>query len=113
MHGADSAEVQAAVASVVGELGLAHVAGSRVGGRSGIRGISGGERRRVTIAMELVTEPAVLVLDEPTSGLDSYTALNLMRTMKQVGTAAGGGGQGRCVGAADQVCGRRLANGPA
>lgn len=39
--------------------------------------------RRVTIAMELVTEPSVLVLDEPTSGLDSFTALNLMRTMKQ------------------------------
>jgi len=37
----------------------------------------------VTIGMELVTDPAVLVLDEPTSGLDSYTALLLMKTLKQ------------------------------
>ncbi|KAL4458955.1 hypothetical protein ABPG75_013820 [Micractinium tetrahymenae] len=88
LQGASPAEVQTAVQSVVAELGLQHVARSRVGGRSGIRGISGGERRRVTIAMELVTAPAVLVLDEPTSGLDSYTALNLMRTLKQV--ASGG-----------------------
>lgn len=43
---ASAAEVQAAVQSVVAELGLQHVARSRVGGRSGIRGISGGERRR-------------------------------------------------------------------
>ncbi|KAL4431621.1 hypothetical protein ABPG77_001463 [Micractinium sp. CCAP 211/92] len=84
---ASAAEVQASVQSVVAELGLQHVARSRVGGRSGIRGISGGERRRVTIGMELVTAPAVLVLDEPTSGLDSYTALNLMRTLKQVASA--------------------------
>ena len=43
---ADPAELGAAVRSVLRELGLAHVARSRVGGRSGIRGISGGERRR-------------------------------------------------------------------
>jgi energy-coupling factor transporter ATP-binding protein EcfA2 len=44
---------------------------------------------RVTIAQQLVTEPAVLVLDEPTSGLDSYTALHLMRTLKQVASSGG------------------------
>jgi hypothetical protein len=38
----------------------------------------------VTIAMELVTQPAILLLDEPTSGLDSFTAIQLMRTLKQV-----------------------------
>ena len=74
---------QARIVGVLEELGLAHVAGSQVGGSSGIRGVSGGERRRVTIGMELVIDPAILVLDEPTSGLDSFTALNLMGTLKE------------------------------
>jgi ABC-type multidrug transport system ATPase subunit len=77
-------EYQARVEGVLYELGLEHVAGSQVGGSSGIRGISGGERRRVTIGMELVIDPSILILDEPTSGLDSYTAVNLMTTLKQV-----------------------------
>jgi ABC-type multidrug transport system ATPase subunit len=38
----------------------------------------------VTIGMELVIDPSILILDEPTSGLDSYTAVNLMTTLKQV-----------------------------
>ncbi|GAB4823317.1 hypothetical protein N2152v2_010363 [Parachlorella kessleri] len=83
----EQVQAQAQVRRVVEELGLQHVAGSRVGGLTGSRGISGGERRRVTIGMELVTDPAVLVLDEPTSGLDSYTALLLMKTLKQVASA--------------------------
>ena len=69
---------------VLEELGLQHVAGSQVGGSSGIRGVSGGERRRVTIGMELVIDPSIIILDEPTSGLDSFTAVNLMTTLKQV-----------------------------
>ncbi|EIE21490.1 hypothetical protein COCSUDRAFT_66913 [Coccomyxa subellipsoidea C-169] len=84
---ATAAEVKARVEGVLYELGLEHVAGSQVGGSSGIRGISGGERRRVTIGMELVIDPSILILDEPTSGLDSYTAVNLMTTLKQVAQA--------------------------
>ena len=77
-------EISLRIDLALDELGLRHVADSQVGGSGRIRGISGGERRRVTIGMELVTDPAILVLDEPSSGLDSFTALNLMRTLRQV-----------------------------
>ncbi|KAI8475486.1 MAG: hypothetical protein J3K34DRAFT_483207 [Monoraphidium minutum] len=69
---------------VLAELGLSHVATSLVGGSASIRGLSGGERRRVTIAMALVTRPRLVIMDEPTSGLDSYTAHNLMRTARDI-----------------------------
>jgi energy-coupling factor transporter ATP-binding protein EcfA2 len=69
---------------VLAELGLSHVATSLVGGSASIRGVSGGERRRVTIAMALVTRPRLVIMDEPTSGLDSYTAYNLMRTAQDI-----------------------------
>ncbi|KAM1311254.1 hypothetical protein PS1_007732 [Malus domestica] len=65
------------------ELGLVHVAGSRVGWGSN-NGISGGERRRVSIGVDLVHNPAVVLIDEPTSGLDSASAfhvVSLLRTM--------------------------------
>ncbi len=83
-RGTSAHEVSTVVANVINDLGLTKVAGSLVGGGSGIRGVSGGERRRITIAMELVTNPAILVLDEPTSGLDSFTAYNMMSTLKTV-----------------------------
>jgi ABC-type multidrug transport system ATPase subunit len=40
-----------------------------------IKGVSGGEKKRVSIGMELITNPSIIFLDELTSGLDSYTAL--------------------------------------
>jgi ABC-type multidrug transport system ATPase subunit/ABC-type multidrug transport system permease subunit len=83
-RGTSAPEVATVVSNVITELGLTKVAGSLVGGGSGIRGVSGGERRRITIAMELVINPAILVLDEPTSGLDSFTAYNMMSTLKSV-----------------------------
>ncbi|KAI9342049.1 hypothetical protein DFJ73DRAFT_843020 [Zopfochytrium polystomum] len=65
---------------IIDDLGLSHVADSRIGG-FGNRGISGGEKRRVSIGVELVTDPPVLLLDEPTSGLDSFNALSVVRTL--------------------------------
>lgn len=53
---------------VLGELGLLEVRDSRIGGGL-MRGISGGEKRRLSIATELLTRPALLFLDEPTTGL--------------------------------------------
>ena len=84
-------ELNDRVESVLRELGISHIGDSQVGGSGKIRGVSGGERRRVTIAMELVTDPSIIVLDEPTSGLDSFTALSLLKVLGQV--AKGGGGR--------------------
>lgn len=69
-------------------LGLSHVANSRIGG-GGVRGISGGEKRRVSIGVELVTSPSVLFLDEPTSGLDSYNAFMVVKTLTSLARDAG------------------------
>lgn len=77
-------EMQNRITGVMSELNLVHVANSLVGGTSSIRGLSGGERRRVTIGMELVTAPKLLIMDEPTSGLDSHSSTNLLATCKQV-----------------------------
>ncbi|KAI8618592.1 P-loop containing nucleoside triphosphate hydrolase protein [Chytriomyces sp. MP71] len=71
------------VEEVMATLGLSHVANTRVGGH-GKRGISGGEKRRVSIGVELVTSPSVIVLDEPTSGLDSFNALSVIRTLSDL-----------------------------
>ena len=48
-----------------------------------MKGLSGGERKRCSIGYELITDPKLVILDEPTSGLDSFTALNIMRTLKR------------------------------
>ncbi|KAM8800920.1 broad substrate specificity ATP-binding cassette transporter ABCG2-like [Rhynchonycteris naso] len=72
---------------VIQELGLAEVADSKVGTQF-IRGVSGGERKRTSIGMELITDPSILFLDEPTTGLDSSTAnavLLLLKRMSQQG----------------------------
>jgi ABC-type multidrug transport system ATPase subunit len=50
----------------------------------GVRGISGGERKRVTVGVGLVTQPHVLLLDEPTSGLDSETAVAIVELMQSL-----------------------------
>ncbi|KAJ7234181.1 hypothetical protein B0H12DRAFT_1143058 [Mycena haematopus] len=62
------------------ELGILGIKDSRIGA-SGHRSISGGEKRRVSIACELVTSPSILFLDEPTSGLDSYNAFNVVECL--------------------------------
>ncbi|KAJ7767188.1 hypothetical protein B0H16DRAFT_1789130 [Mycena metata] len=62
------------------ELGILGIKDSRIGA-SGQRSISGGEKRRVSIACELVTSPSILFLDEPTSGLDAYNAFNVVECL--------------------------------
>ncbi|KAG9256155.1 uncharacterized protein F5Z01DRAFT_735438 [Emericellopsis atlantica] len=64
------------------ELGIHHIRDSLIGSEEGKgRGISGGEKRRVGIACELVTSPSILFLDEPTSGLDAFNAFNVIECL--------------------------------
>jgi ABC-type multidrug transport system ATPase subunit len=49
-----------------------------------MKGISGGERKRTSIGVELITNPSLIFLDEPTTGLDSYTATQIMKVLKSL-----------------------------
>uniref|UniRef100_A0A7S0ZHE1 Probable ATP-dependent transporter ycf16 n=1 Tax=Timspurckia oligopyrenoides TaxID=708627 RepID=A0A7S0ZHE1_9RHOD len=71
------------VRNVIQELGLSHVSDSYIGDEN-VRGLSGGEKKRVNVGVELVSDPALLFLDEPTSGLDAFNALNVMYTLRQL-----------------------------
>ncbi|XP_007537319.1 ATP-binding cassette sub-family G member 8 isoform X2 [Erinaceus europaeus] len=71
------------VEEVIAELRLRPCADTRVG-NSYVRGVSGGERRRVSIGVQLLWNPGILLLDEPTSGLDSFTAHALVRSLSRL-----------------------------
>lgn len=71
------------IAEVMLELGLTNVKDTIIGSANQ-RGISGGERKRTAIAIELLSRPAILFLDEPTSGLDSFTAESVIGTCKEL-----------------------------
>uniref|UniRef100_A0A671WF81 Broad substrate specificity ATP-binding cassette transporter ABCG2 n=1 Tax=Sparus aurata TaxID=8175 RepID=A0A671WF81_SPAAU len=76
-------EKEARVNHLIKELGLTKVADSKVGTQM-TRGISGGERKRTNIGMELIIDPSVLFLDEPTTGLDASTANSVLLLLKRM-----------------------------
>jgi energy-coupling factor transporter ATP-binding protein EcfA2/ABC-type multidrug transport system permease subunit len=77
------AEQDKRVEEMLEKLGIKKCADTMIGNVL-IKGISGGEKKRVAIAVELITHPKILFLDEPTSGLDSYAAYNVVQTLKDL-----------------------------
>ncbi|KAI8778904.1 ATP-binding cassette sub-family G member 2, partial [Biomphalaria glabrata] len=76
-----AAERKERINKVIKELGLEKCADTKVG-NDFIRGVSGGERKRCNIGMELIISPQVLFLDEPTTGLDANTAKTVLLFLK-------------------------------
>lgn len=71
------------VRQVLEELNLVSVKDSLIGDKLK-RGVSGGERKRVSIGKELCYQPKLLLLDEPTSGLDSFTSIKVMTLLRRL-----------------------------
>lgn len=73
------------VEALIDSLRLRRCANTIIGdGGTTSRGVSGGEKRRVSVAVELVGNPRILFLDEPTSGLDASSALHVVETMSML-----------------------------
>jgi ABC-type multidrug transport system ATPase subunit/ABC-type multidrug transport system permease subunit len=77
----------ALVTQIITELGLSKAENTRIGNEF-FRGVSGGERKRTNIGIELLSGASLIFLDEPTSGLDAFQAQNVMESLW---TLAGGG----------------------
>mmetsp|Transcript_19787 Transcript_19787/g.32819 ORF Transcript_19787/g.32819 Transcript_19787/m.32819 type:complete len:673 (+) Transcript_19787:128-2146(+) len=66
------------------QLNLSGSADTIVGNNKKIRGLSGGERKRLSIACDMISSPSVIFLDEPTSGLDSFQAQQVVDTLREL-----------------------------
>lgn len=79
-------ELQEITETMLNELHLQDCADTIVGSPL-VKGLSGGERKRTSVGVELVTQPSLVFLDEATSGLDSFNALELVNVLKRVAEA--------------------------
>ena len=68
---------------LISQLGLKDACDTLIGSNRR-KAISGGERKRTAIGVELITDPSVLILDEPTSGLDSKRALQIVKLLREL-----------------------------
>ncbi|KAA0044058.1 hypothetical protein IC582_009486 [Cucumis melo] len=74
---------KARVQALINQLGLTAAANTVIGDE-GHRGVSGGERRRVSIGIDIIHDPILLFLDEPTSGLDSTSAFMVVKVLQRI-----------------------------
>ncbi|KAL2933906.1 ABC transporter G family member 2 [Bienertia sinuspersici] len=74
---------KARVEALIDQLGLTSAANTVIGDE-GHRGVSGGERRRVSIGTDIIHDPIILFLDEPTSGLDSTSAFMVVKVLQRI-----------------------------
>lgn len=82
-EGSSHSTIKERVETLLQFLGLSHVANSIVGDHT-IKGISGGQMKRLSIGVEMISLPDILFLDEPTSGLDSTVALEVMTVVQNI-----------------------------
>lgn len=68
---------------LINVLKLTKCQNTKIGGPA-IKGVSGGERKRTSIAVELLMDPSLIFLDEPTTGLDSYTATQVIGILRNL-----------------------------
>ncbi|KAH6826792.1 Membrane fusion protein Use1 [Perilla frutescens var. hirtella] len=78
-----TAEKKKRVIELVNQLGLTSAMHTNIG-NEGTRGVSGGEKRRVSIGVDIIHKPSLLFLDEPTSGLDSTSAYSVVEKVKDI-----------------------------
>lgn len=77
------AKKKARVQALIDQLGLRRASRTIIGDE-GHRGVSGGERRRVSIGIDIIHDPIILFLDEPTSGLDSTSAFMVVKVLQRI-----------------------------
>ena len=78
-----TSEKRTRVNEIIDLMGLRSCEDTRVGGLL-FKGISGGQAKRLSMALSLITDPCIIMLDEPTSGLDSSATINVMQAIKDL-----------------------------
>jgi ABC-type multidrug transport system ATPase subunit len=87
LHGSMESKLQR-VENLLATLKLFKAQNTLIGGAL-VKGISGGERKRTAVGVELITDPSMLFLDEPTTGLDSYIATQVMENLRDLAMVYG------------------------
>ncbi|KAI4300801.1 hypothetical protein L6164_034135 [Bauhinia variegata] len=76
-------EIRKVVEETIMEMGLEDCADNKIGNWH-LRGISNGEKKRLSVGLEILTQPSILLLDEPTSGLDSASAFYVIQALTKI-----------------------------
>lgn len=76
-------DVEKIVDDLIDNLKLHGAMNTQIGGPL-VKGVSGGERKRTSIGVELISDPSLLFLDEPTTGLDSFTTESVVELLKEL-----------------------------